>query len=251
MPSPTPIPTTRAPAISSATKLELPFWVPEHDADAAENPELIRERQPSNPVARFYIRLFVGPGHRVDRVLQEGDEVAGFKVLDAPGHSAGHVVFWRESDRVLILGDVLATLRPAHPDPRPARAEALPDPRPGREPALREAAGLARAEARAVRSRHTASRHEEVRRVRRLPARLSSPPPLAQKPGLRHGRAASGPSPCRCTALSDRSTSAPRTRRRRFPKDRQPGTRAHARPCSAIPSSRRSRRAESLRSNRR
>ena len=33
--------------------------------------------------------------------------MAGFQVLDTPGHSAGHVSFWRESDRVLILGDVL------------------------------------------------------------------------------------------------------------------------------------------------
>jgi glyoxylase-like metal-dependent hydrolase (beta-lactamase superfamily II) len=27
-------------------------------------------------------------------------------VLDAPGHSDGHVAFWRERDRVLIAGDV-------------------------------------------------------------------------------------------------------------------------------------------------
>jgi hydroxyacylglutathione hydrolase len=106
------------------TKLDLPFWVPEGDADAAENPELIRERQPSHPVARFYMRLFMGPGHPVDRKLQEGDEVAGFKVLDAPGHSAGHVVFWRASDGVLILGDVLAnfdqlTLIPGLHEPKP------------------------------------------------------------------------------------------------------------------------------------
>jgi glyoxylase-like metal-dependent hydrolase (beta-lactamase superfamily II) len=40
-------------------------------------------------------------------VLREGDEVAGFEVLDAPGHSAGHVAYWRESDRTLVLGDVL------------------------------------------------------------------------------------------------------------------------------------------------
>ena len=28
-------------------------------------------------------------------------------VLEVPGHSAGHVAYWRESDRVLVLGDVL------------------------------------------------------------------------------------------------------------------------------------------------
>jgi hydroxyacylglutathione hydrolase len=87
--------------------LHIPFWVPERDADAAENPDLIRERQPDHPIARFYIKIFIGPGHPVDRQLHEGDEVGGFAVLDVPGHSAGHVAFWRESDGVLILGDVL------------------------------------------------------------------------------------------------------------------------------------------------
>jgi hydroxyacylglutathione hydrolase len=92
------------------TALGVPFWVGERDVEAAENPELIRQRQPDHPIARFYIRIFVGPGHPVDRRLSEGDEVAGFKVIDVPGHSAGHVALWRESDGVLMLGDVLANI---------------------------------------------------------------------------------------------------------------------------------------------
>ena len=104
--------------------LGLPFWVPEGDADAAENPDLIRQRQPSHPVARFYMGIFMGPGHPVDRKLHEGDEIGGFKVVHTPGHSAGHVVFWRASDGVLILGDVLAnmdqlTLIPGLHEPKP------------------------------------------------------------------------------------------------------------------------------------
>ena len=87
--------------------LGIPFWCGERDADAAEDPSLIRERQPNHPIGRLFYRTMVGPGHPVDRQLKEGDEVAGFTVLDSPGHSAGHVAFWRESDRVLILGDVL------------------------------------------------------------------------------------------------------------------------------------------------
>ena len=92
------------------TKLEVPFWVGERDADAAENPELIGQRQPRHPIAQFYARIFTGPGHPVDRTLRAGDEVAGFKVIDVPGHSAGHVALWRESDRVLVLGDVLTNM---------------------------------------------------------------------------------------------------------------------------------------------
>lgn len=87
--------------------LGVPFWVGEHDADAAENPDLIGQRQPDHPIAQFFAKVFTGPGHPVDRELREGDEVAGFQVLETPGHSAGHLVFWRESDGVLVLGDVL------------------------------------------------------------------------------------------------------------------------------------------------
>jgi len=90
--------------------LRIPFWVPERDADAAERPELIRERQPDKLINKVFFKAMAGPGHPVDRRLHEGDEVAGFTVLDTPGHSAGHVSFWRESDRVLVLGDVLNSM---------------------------------------------------------------------------------------------------------------------------------------------
>lgn len=104
--------------------LGLPFWVPERDVEPAENPKLIGERQPSHPIAQFYARIFTGPGHKVDRTLKEGDEVGGFKVVSVPGHSAGHVAYWRESDGVLILGDVLTNMdqltgRPGLHEPKP------------------------------------------------------------------------------------------------------------------------------------
>jgi hydroxyacylglutathione hydrolase len=89
------------------TKLGLPFWVGENDADAAENPQLIGERQPDHWLNRLVEKRWTGPGHPVDRRLREGDTVAGFTVLDVPGHSRGHVAYWRESDCVLVLGDVL------------------------------------------------------------------------------------------------------------------------------------------------
>jgi hydroxyacylglutathione hydrolase len=94
------------------TELGIPFWVGEDDVAAAENPRLILERQPTKPLNKLMWRMFAGPGHKVDRVLREGDEVAGFQVLHTPGHAAGHVSFWRESDRVLVAGDVLNTMHP-------------------------------------------------------------------------------------------------------------------------------------------
>jgi hydroxyacylglutathione hydrolase len=37
--------------------------------------------------------------------VSEGDEVAGFRVVDLPGHAPGQIGLWRESDRVAIVSD--------------------------------------------------------------------------------------------------------------------------------------------------
>jgi hydroxyacylglutathione hydrolase len=60
--------------------------------------------------SRLITRLWQGPPHRVDRVLGEGDEVAGFRVIHAPGHSPGEVIYFRDSDRVAICGDVIRNI---------------------------------------------------------------------------------------------------------------------------------------------
>src|SRR5512135_470923 len=66
-----------------------------------------RPMQPDNFFIRFVSRLWSGPAYPVARVLQEGDEVAGFRVAHAPGHTPGHIVLFRDEDRVAIVGDVL------------------------------------------------------------------------------------------------------------------------------------------------
>ena len=87
-------------------------------------------------MAQLFAKTMNGPGHHVDRPLREGDEVASFKVIDVPGHSAGHVAFWRESDGVLVLGDVLNSADVYTAAPRPPHAQGLLHPRPRREPPL-------------------------------------------------------------------------------------------------------------------
>jgi len=89
--------------------LRIPLWCGEADAGDMEQ-GTIPLRQPDHPVNRLINRFWLGPPHPVARRLREGDEVAGFAVLDVPGHSAGHVAYWRERDRVLILGDVLTNM---------------------------------------------------------------------------------------------------------------------------------------------
>jgi hydroxyacylglutathione hydrolase len=92
-------------------KLGVPYWVGEGDVKAAESGDMVTP-QPDHPMPKLSQRFLAGPGHPVDRVLHEGDEVGGFTVLEVPGHSAGHLAFWRESDRALILGDIVLNVEP-------------------------------------------------------------------------------------------------------------------------------------------
>lgn len=48
----------------------------------------------------------------MSRRLKEGDSVGGFTVVETPGHSPGHLSYWRPWDRVLITGDVVFNMNP-------------------------------------------------------------------------------------------------------------------------------------------
>jgi hydroxyacylglutathione hydrolase len=85
----------------------VPLWVGEGDVVKMEQPGKVTGAKAPAMIKRFQERFWVGPPHPVAMALKEGDEVAGFTVLETPGHTVGHVAFWRERDRVLILGDVL------------------------------------------------------------------------------------------------------------------------------------------------
>ena len=80
------------------------------DVDAMEGRRPTQEAAPNHPVNRVIKRLWEGPPHPVGRVLEEGDEVAGFRVVHAPGHARGEVIFFRDSDRVAICGDVIRNM---------------------------------------------------------------------------------------------------------------------------------------------
>ncbi len=104
-----------------ASRLGIPVWAHADDRADVEDTSLIAQRQPSAPINRLFARVMLGPGHPVSGELAEGDEVAGFRVLHVPGHSAGHIALWRESDGVLILGDVLNNQHPLLGFPRGLR----------------------------------------------------------------------------------------------------------------------------------
>ena len=122
-------------------RLKIPLWCGRDDVPAMESGVKLPATAPW-PVRAFEERFWAGPPHPVARVLQEGDEVAGFTVLEVPGHSPGHVAFWRESDRVLILGDVLnnVNVRTGIPGLHEPPEFFTPDPVRNRESARRLAA---------------------------------------------------------------------------------------------------------------
>ncbi len=85
--------------------LGIPVWVGAGDAQALRSGRaaIAPGRRGGSLMARYGGSPRVEP----DRELREGDELGnGFVVLETPGHSPGHVSFWREADRTLVCGDV-------------------------------------------------------------------------------------------------------------------------------------------------
>lgn len=101
---------------------DIPLACHADDVDAMEGRVPVSGEQLTNPIVKKLQGSWEGPPHKVSRVLEEGDEVAGFRVVHTPGHARGHVVYFRESDGVTICGDVIrnmnyATGRPGLDEP--------------------------------------------------------------------------------------------------------------------------------------
>jgi hydroxyacylglutathione hydrolase len=47
---------------------------------------------------------------KIAGTVKEGEEVAGFKVIDLPGHAPGQIGLWREADRLALVSDTFYTL---------------------------------------------------------------------------------------------------------------------------------------------
>jgi hydroxyacylglutathione hydrolase len=86
----------------------LPLACHAADVDAMEGRRPVRASDAA--LAKLYARLWEGPSHKVDRVLEEGDRIGDFTVVHAPGHAPGEVIFWRDSDHVAICGDVVRNI---------------------------------------------------------------------------------------------------------------------------------------------
>ena len=85
----------------------IPLACHRADVEAMEGRAPVQRAARDNPLNRLIKAAWEGPPYPVERVLDEGDEVGGFRVVHAPGHAPGGVIFFRDSDRVAICGDVI------------------------------------------------------------------------------------------------------------------------------------------------
>jgi glyoxylase-like metal-dependent hydrolase (beta-lactamase superfamily II)/predicted ester cyclase len=68
------------------------------------------------PVGRAVLKralpMWDGGAVQIAGTLEEGDEVAGFRVIELPGHAPGLIGLFRESDRLALVSDCFYTLDP-------------------------------------------------------------------------------------------------------------------------------------------
>lgn len=79
---------------------------------SSEEAAILAGQAPAGPVRqtwRWVLARFGQPVEAclVDGVLEPDDMVAGFRVIPTPGHTMGHIAFYREQDGVLIAGDAV------------------------------------------------------------------------------------------------------------------------------------------------
>ncbi|HEY1195449.1 MBL fold metallo-hydrolase [Flavobacterium sp.] len=91
--------------------LNIPLLCSEPEKEFAENGNVITEYpNPNHIISKFQKNFWAGKGHSVSETLKEGDQIGGFTVIETPGHSRGHLSFFREKDGVLIVGDVITNM---------------------------------------------------------------------------------------------------------------------------------------------
>lgn len=86
---------------------------------------------PVAPVRWIYpllLRRWDGGAVRIAGTVSEGDEVAGFRVIDLPGHAPGLIGLWRERDRVALVSDVVYLLDSARLRALPEGEASVPHP---------------------------------------------------------------------------------------------------------------------------
>lgn len=90
-------------------------WAPNAEIVAPEyEAEIIRGKRPPDRSSNAVIRVLQGfsklPLVQVNRTVSEGDLIAGFRVVDTPGHTTGHTSLVSEEMGILFTADAFGAL---------------------------------------------------------------------------------------------------------------------------------------------
>jgi glyoxylase-like metal-dependent hydrolase (beta-lactamase superfamily II)/predicted ester cyclase len=101
----------------SAPGLNAPVYCHPAERDAAESDSPHRDywdpsqlARPARVVLGKLLGVWDGGAVAIEGTVSEGDEIAGFKVIELPGHAPGQVGLFREHDRVALSSDCFYTL---------------------------------------------------------------------------------------------------------------------------------------------
>lgn len=112
----------------SAPALDAPVYCHPAERAAAESPDARRpyfDFSKLGPHGRLLLTRLLpvwdGGAVEIAGTMSEGDEVAGFRVVELPGHAPGLFGLFRESDRLALVSDCVYTLDPQTGIKGPAR----------------------------------------------------------------------------------------------------------------------------------
>jgi glyoxylase-like metal-dependent hydrolase (beta-lactamase superfamily II) len=112
----------------TAPGLDVAVFCHPLEREAAEDPapfrpywDFARLDVPARVVMPRLLRSWDGGAVTVAGTVTEGDEVAGFRVVELPGHAPGLIGLYREPDGLALVSDCIYTLDPQTSRKGPAR----------------------------------------------------------------------------------------------------------------------------------
>jgi glyoxylase-like metal-dependent hydrolase (beta-lactamase superfamily II)/predicted ester cyclase len=103
----------------SAASLGAPIYCHPLERSAAQSPSAFRDywnldllSKWAGPIFPKLLTSWDGGAVEIAGTVEEGEEVAGFKVVHLPGHAPGLIGLYREQDRLALVSDCFYTLNP-------------------------------------------------------------------------------------------------------------------------------------------
>lgn len=112
----------------AAPGLDAPVYCHPLERAAAESPAPFRDYWKFDELASWakplypkLLTIWDGGATPIEGTVEEGDEIAGFKVIHLPGHAPGLIGLFREEDRLALVSDCFYTVNPETGVKGPAR----------------------------------------------------------------------------------------------------------------------------------